>query len=39
VYPTGHVPGAVLVRAYLLLGAYAILRFRARGERRVRSSI
>lgn len=38
VSPTGHVPGALLVRAYLLLSAYAALRFQARGEWRVTSS-
>jgi hypothetical protein len=38
VSPTGHASGALLVRAYLLLGAYAALKFRARGEWRVTSS-
>jgi hypothetical protein len=38
VSPTGHVPGALLVRVYLLLSAYAALRFHARGEWRITSS-
>jgi hypothetical protein len=38
VSPTGHVSGALLVRAYLLVHAYAALRFQACGEWRVTSS-
>ena len=37
VSPTGHVPGALLVRVYLLVRAYAALKFQARGEWRVTS--
>ena len=37
VSPTGHVPGALLVRAYLLARAYGTLNFQAQGEWRITS--
>jgi hypothetical protein len=37
VSPTGHVPGALLVRVYLLARAAEVLKFRARGKWRFAS--